>query len=758
MAGNVRTHKQRAFRYATSSYSLRGGVPVSPKTIPKQKLLHNTFFSYFCIIIKHLFLMKKRILLFAFLILASASTFATPVDSTTARKAAIQFLHSFGMKNDDRSLTDISSKVQLSNLYIFDIDEGRGFIVIAGDDNTEPVLAYSFSNSFPTTGLPAHIYSWYKGYELEVEMNRSAAKSQSVKEQWEDLLEGRVDNRSKYIISPMLNTTWNQSPYYNALCPYDSAAGDRPPCGCTATATAQIMKAFNHPATGYGTGSYTHENYGFLSADYGATTYLWDSMPAELNASSSEAQVNAVAELIYHIGVAVHMGYTLQGSGGKTASYGYGGDAASENAFKYNFKYSPYVWTAFRIDYSDNDWRDLMINELKAGRPILYAGYDEVQSGHAFVLDGYNSAAKRFHINWGWGGSCDGNYQLFNLNPVSSTGMPTAYHFDLFATATIGIEPFSQFGEALTTVTTAVEGDGTVTGAGTYNFGDTITMYATANNHHTRFVQWSDGCRYNPRSTVATGGNVSFTAQFAPVGGDTVRYHTTDNAMNRAANIPYGLGCDSVWGIRIPAEAICSGAQLNAVRFMGRYAGTHTLTLYTGTDSPENAIYSATFFDTLAYPFTWYQHDLPSPLTIADDQSLWIVLKCTDVDTPGVFSIYGGNTYSMLSGENLTEMGDQWKFSWMIEGLFSGNVGINENSMFNVHFSIFPNPAADRITLRGLPENATIDIVDINGRKAYSTRTAGNELTIADAHLTPGIYLVRVTSDKGIGTQRLVVK
>lgn len=702
--------------------------------------------------------MKKHGLLFVLLAIAVSTVYASPVDRATANKAARQFLHSMGMSEKGCNVTDISSSTPFNNFYVFDINNGEGFVVISGDDNTEPILAYSLTDAFPTTEMPKHIRLWYEGYEAEVEQNSKSAKSPVVKEHWKRLMEGKCIYDSKELISSILKTQWDQDPYYNQLCPYDSNARRHTPSGCTATATAQIMKAFNYPTQGYGSETFHHYKFGNQSADYGNTFYQWDTMPKRLNQYSNETQVNAVAELIYHAGVAVHMAYSIGGSGGKTASYGYGGEPSSENALKYNFKYSPYIWTAFRIDYTIEQWSELMLSELRAGRPILYAGYDEVQSGHAFVLDGYNSNNDCFHINWGWGGSYDAYYKLHNLNPASGSHN-SGYHFDLFATATIGIEPYDDFEVGSTTnVTVSAIGDGSVTGSGTYNFGDTITMTATVNSPNIRFVQWSDGCRYNPRSTVATGGELSFTAQFEPLHSDTLRYHTCDNAMNRASNLPDGLGRDSVWGIRIPAAAIRSGAQLKAVRFMGRRAATHTLTILCGTDSPETELYSATFFDSLDYPYTYYQHDLSAPITPAEGQSLWIVLKCTEIDTPAVFSIYGGNPYSMLSGANLTEMSDQWKFSWMIEGLFTGNAGINDVQLSTLNFQIYPNPASDRITLGNLPDNAKVEIVDINGREVFATHSAGNELTIDNAHLTPGIYLVRITSDKGIGTQRLVVK
>jgi len=696
--------------------------------------------------------------------LLSFNTVAKPVSPTEAHKAATQLLSSLGAK-EAINLTDITAETPFEEFYVFAMTDRQGFVLIAGDDATEPVLAYSLTSSFPLVGMPDHVRSWLEGYEKEIRHNRKAEARAEIRQQWEDLLEGRTTSNDKASVSPMLTTIWNQSPYYNALCPYDTAAHTRIVCGCTATATAQIMKYFSHPAQGYGTCSYTHNQYGVLSADYGATTYQWADMPDSLTSSSSATEIEAVATLIYHIGVAVSMNYSVNGSGGKTASYGYGGEPSSENAFKYNFKYSPYVWTAFRIDYDLASWKALMKNELNNGRPILYAGYDERQSGHAFVCDGYNNQGL-FHFNWGWGGSYDGYYKINNLNPTTST-TATDFHFDLFATATIGIEPYDAFAPgSTTTVNTAVEGingaaqtDGTVTGGGTYNFGDTITLTATATNAHSKFVQWSDGCRYNPRSTVATGGEISFTAQFAPLMDNTVRYHTCDNAMNRASNLPEGLGTDSVWGIKIDATAIKEGSTLYAIRMMGRKAAHHTLTIYTGTDSPDEVVYSDYFYDTLDYDYTFHTHALTEPISLDGTKSLWIALKCTEIDTPGVFSIYGGNPNSMLSGANMEAK--PWKFSWMIEGLFNNNVGIATPEHSVSPLAIYPNPAHNTVTVARPANGAATEVAiyDMTGVcRMTATLSASPESTIDISTLPNGIYIVRSTSGDTVQSARLIVK
>lgn len=53
--------------------------------------------------------------------------------------------------------------------------------------------------------------------------------------------------------------------------------------------------------------------------------------------------------------------------------------------------------------------------EIDANRPVLYAAFDSIGGGHAFVIDGYKDDS--FSVNWGWGGLCNGFYHIGALNP-----------------------------------------------------------------------------------------------------------------------------------------------------------------------------------------------------------------------------------------------------------------------------------------------------------------------------------------------------
>ena len=64
--------------------------------------------------------------------------------------------------------------------------------------------------------------------------------------------------------------------------------------------------------------------------------------------------------------------------------------------------------------YTYNEWIELIYNELKQHRPVVYGGQSS-GGGHEFVCDGYQGE-DYFHINWGWGGMSDNYFKLSALD------------------------------------------------------------------------------------------------------------------------------------------------------------------------------------------------------------------------------------------------------------------------------------------------------------------------------------------------------
>ena len=82
---------------------------------------------------------------------------------------------------------------------------------------------------------------------------------------------------------------------------------------------------------------------------------------------------------------------------------------------------------------------------LFRSRPVLYAGTSS-GGAHAFVCDGYDGNGL-FHINWGWGGMCNGYFKLSVLNPNDNSGMGASSSKDGYSMnqdVLIGIQPPSK--------------------------------------------------------------------------------------------------------------------------------------------------------------------------------------------------------------------------------------------------------------------------------------------------------------------------
>lgn len=325
----------------------------------------------------------------------------------------------------------------LTYFYVFNDAAAKGYVIVSGDDRSMPILAYSTEQNFDPSVLErqTNTAKWLEMYKSEIRdlMEKDASNAVSPAQDW--LKWQRTDNPKALGtrgVAPLMTTRWNQSPYENALCPYDSRYSERAVTGCVATAMAQIMKFWNYPTRGTSYSSYQHARYGTLSANYGNTTYAWSSMPNYLSGANS-----AVATLMYHCGVAVKMNYNVGSAGGSGAYH-----QDLENAYENYFGYSTNVRRVTRASYSTlSDWTNLLKTELNARRPVHYGGSGN-GGGHSFVCDGYDDNGY-FHFNWGWGGSSDGYFIVTALNPGSLGTGGGSGGFNSGQDAIIGIQPAS---------------------------------------------------------------------------------------------------------------------------------------------------------------------------------------------------------------------------------------------------------------------------------------------------------------------------
>ncbi len=195
-------------------------------------------------------------------------------------------------------------------------------------------------------------------------------------------------------VDPLLTTYWAQACYYNDSCPEDpNGSCGHAKAGCGATALSQILKYFNYPVNGIGSHSFYHPTYGIISADFENTFYDWNNMPDVLSASSLPEEVAAVAQLMFHCGVAVEMDYAYNAS--------FSGTTSLRNAFFDFFGYSSKAQLLNKSHFPDSLWKVMMRAEIDAQRPVFYC-ISSGSGGHFIVLDGYSDDG-HFHFNWGNG-------------------------------------------------------------------------------------------------------------------------------------------------------------------------------------------------------------------------------------------------------------------------------------------------------------------------------------------------------------------
>ena len=623
------------------------------------------------------------------MISATGASKATPVDLQTARNVAYNFLRSLSQQPIG-DLTDITASTPWHEFYTFSLGENEGFILVSADDCVIPILGYSLESGFEAKNMAPNYREWLQDYEDQIAFCREHSSVAStlqtsspddktpVQEAWDQLLMESTDpGPSNVIYGPLLSTTWDQSPYYNNLCPYDYSENARTVTGCVATAMSQVMKYWNHPTTGYGSNSYTHSTYGTLSANFGTTTYNWSNMPNALTSSSSTTQMNAVATLMYHVGVAVNMDYGTgnRGSSASTVSYGSITRSSAENAYVTYFKYSPTLHSVYIEDYSQEAWRLLLQNEINNNRPIHYSGRD-TSGGHSFVCDGYNSTNGYFHFNWGWGGYCDGYYAIGSLNPSpGGTGGNSTHSYNLKNCAIIGIRPNSGWSNTSTTVVTTSSDPSSYSstvGGGSYAFGDTVTVRATANSGK-RFAGWADGGLFNPRQFIATGGSISITARFEALGGDTLSYCAGNRWLTSFGSSTSGN--DKYWGVKFPASTLTPGRNLHQVHMYATAAGSYSLTVYLGGTSSSNVAYTQGFTVSSSDAESWYVINLFTPVIVDGTQDIYITFHNNDVNYPAALTYNSGNNDAMLWGSSFNSIASNCDYSFMIRCVFGERSG-----------------------------------------------------------------------------------
>lgn len=212
--------------------------------------------------------------------------------------------------------------------------------------------------------------------------------------------------------------SFDQGEPYNNLCPIVN--GKRAVTGCVATAMASVMAYYRYPNCGKGVVTYSGGSAGAQTINLEDYAFQWNNiLPHYVYGNYTEAQGEAVAELMLACGASLNMQYSAEGSGISTEKV----PGALKNNFSFDSKVAHYSTLNYPGDPEElfeYDWEPTIREQTKAGMPIIFAGSPaQGKTGHCFILDGYKviDGVYYYHVDWGWNGTLNGYFLLTNLNP-----------------------------------------------------------------------------------------------------------------------------------------------------------------------------------------------------------------------------------------------------------------------------------------------------------------------------------------------------
>lgn len=280
--------------------------------------------------------------------------------------------------------------------------ENGAFAVIANDDAFQPVLGYTTGRA-GAEHAPGFVW-WLETMNKSLEDQMAEGKAQAKVQRASDV---------KAAVAPLIKTKWGQGAPYNNMCPEYTVGGTtrRYVTGCVATSMAQVMNYHGYPTKGTGSTSYRYTPQGgatlTLRANFGTTSYDWANMVDDYSKGGyTAAQAEAVATLMSHCGIAVHMNYNASGSGAMSH--------VACRALKKYFNYSAKIGCLYREFFHVDEWMNIIYKELSDGCPVIYGG-NSTTGGHSFVFDGYDEDGL-VSVNWGWEGVDDGYFDIASLN------------------------------------------------------------------------------------------------------------------------------------------------------------------------------------------------------------------------------------------------------------------------------------------------------------------------------------------------------
>ncbi|MCP4612294.1 MAG: hypothetical protein GY845_26660 [Planctomycetes bacterium] len=324
--------------------------------------------------------------------------------------------------------------------------EPPGFVIVSGDDLVEPIIGFADEGVYDPSSYSPFGRLVANDLNRRVEAVRNTFRSLTLSSQttvantqmkWNyfmslgeasegefGLLAVEPETVSDVRVAPLVKAKWGQMDACGFDC-YNYYTPNQYPCGCVATALAQLMKYHQYPTSpnDYDANEadgrrrfwvevdeVREEEARFLrGGDGNGGPYEWDDMPNVPSCNARQNQRQAVGAICYDAGIASNMRYSEEGSGTTLGE--------ARGALLDVFKYS----NAIEGGYDSEDMEKMINPNLDAGNPVFFGISDdqELLERHAILCDGYgyNASTIYHHLNMGWDNMPSELKQMWYLLP-----------------------------------------------------------------------------------------------------------------------------------------------------------------------------------------------------------------------------------------------------------------------------------------------------------------------------------------------------
>ena len=743
----------------------------------------------------------RKITLFLLLSMFTFFTYAKTVSVDNAKTVAKNYMQSENKLFNNNVVETITINYKnLDVIYAFNFEDG-GYILISSDDVAFPILSFAFEGRFVNNDpkMPAAYARWIQWYEDQLVLAKTIDIKPSDKtiKAWKkyskpvpNTLTRSTSNAKSvnYVTTPLLDIegiTWDRGAGYNHLCPADANGSDgHVYVGCVATAMAQIMRYHKYPDSGTGSHTYTDDTYGSQTADFGAATYEWDNMPAE---GITNYYNDEIAEICYHAGVAVDMDYGANGSGAQI--YGY-----VKEAFINYFRYSSDATYAYRPNYNDTQWANLVRGSLDNGWPVQYSGSDaNGGGGHAFVCDGYRTNDE-YHFNWGWSGQYNSWNTLNSIVPGGTGAGGGSGDYSDDNQIVYNIHPLNTLNANFTANTTSVIEGGSV------NFTDNSTDGGTAITSWSWTFQGgtpSSSTQQNPTITYNTAGtyNVTLTVNNGSSDTETKTGYITVSQPGNAFTLDFEASADftttfdpwtvndvdgsATYGIQDVTftgsgdpmafiafnPASCSPAQTSPAPHGGNRFGA----CFASTTPPNNdwLISSKVQLGTNSNFNLWVKshtdqyglerYKIGVSTTTNDPSAFTFISSGSYEEAPTTWT---EKTYDLSAYDNqqvyiAINCVSNDAFIFMVDDISINTTTTGVNTLSENNVNIYPNPTTGILNITGVDNFNQIQVLDISGKIVKSINNYTNSINVSN--LTKGNYIIKIVTDNSVITKRFTL-